>query len=184
MAILYLYCDYKDQVNQTDRNLLASLAKQSLLQQTSLSPEAEILYSPSQRRETPPSLRQCADLLIHSIASFDRTFIVLDALDEHLTSGQSGYSPHIPLLSELNNIQREAPGRCTMLITSREIYSIQEQLQNATRLDIRAADGDIRSYLDARIRNDQGFRFASQMRADPDLASKIVDEMVLKAQGM
>jgi Cdc6-like AAA superfamily ATPase len=184
VAVLYIYYDYKDHFNQTDQKLFASLAKQSVSQHRDLPDDAKRLYSACKRGETSPSCEQCLELLASSITHFRRTFIVLDALDEHLSTGENGYSPQIPILYELNKVQREVPEGCTMLITSREIYSIQEQLCDFTRLDIRANDEDIRSYVNSRIQDDQKFRFAKEIRADPDLAEEMVRKLAEKAQGM
>lgn len=184
MAVLYIYCDYKDQLQQTDRNLFSSLAKQCILQQTNLPTEAEALYSQCSKGETSPSSAQCLELLACSMKHFRRTYIVLDALDEHKPSREDGFTPRIPLLCELIDIQHKIPGRCTIFITSREIYSIQEQLPDRVRLDIRAQDEDIRSYIASRVCDDAKFAFARECRADTRLANEIVEKLVEKAQGM
>jgi hypothetical protein len=151
VAVLYVYCDYKDQAHQTNRNLFTNLAEQSILQQVDLPAEATALYGVCMRGERSPSTKECLDLLMSSMASFRRTVIILDAVDEHLPSGEDEYNPYIPLLRELNNIQQKLSGRCTMFITSREILSMQEQLQDRTRLNIRANEEDIKSYVKSRI---------------------------------
>jgi hypothetical protein len=181
VAVLYVYCDYKDQANQTDRNLFANFAKQSILQQLDMPAEAKALYDPCEKEESP---RQCLDLLMSSMASFRRTFIVIDAVDEHLPSEEDEYNPDIPLLSELSSIQQKMSGRCTIFITSREILLIQEQLQDRIRLDVRAHDEDIKSYVNSRICDDKKFTFAKEIRTDSALADEIVEKMVAKAQGM
>jgi hypothetical protein len=184
IAILYIYCDYKDKTNQQDRNLFANLAKQSILQQTKLSNEALALYSHFQKGETSPSAEQCLDLLKVSMTRFRRTFIVIDALDEHLSTEEYGYSPEIPLLSKLITFQHDSGTRCAICVTSRGIDAIQEELHGSTRIDIRAHDEDIRSYLNSRVRDVKKFRFARELQTDPVNAEKIVNGLVGKAQGM
>jgi hypothetical protein len=184
VAVLYVYCDYKDQVNQTDRNLFANFAKQSILQQLDLPAEAKALYDSCEKGGRSPSSNQCLDLLMSSMASFHRTFIVIDAVDEHLPSEKDEYNPDIPLLRELSSIQQKMSGRCTIFITSREILLIQEQLQDRIRLDVRAHDEDIKSYVNSRICDDKKFTFAKEIRTDSALADEIVEKMVAKAQGM
>jgi hypothetical protein len=184
VAVLYLYCDYKDQANQTDRTLFANLAKQSILQQVDLPAEAKVLYDSCTSGERGPSSEQCLDLLVSSMGSFRRTFIILDAVDEHLPSRKDEYTPDIPLLRELKSIQKKVSGRCTIFITSREILSIQEQLQDLIRLDIWACEEDIKAYVTSRIFDDKKFTFAKDIRTDSALADEIVEKMVAKAQGM
>lgn len=184
MAVLYIYCDYKDQIHQTDRNLFASLAQQSILQQKDLPSEAKDLFACCKRSKTSPSSEQCLHLLNSSLNYFRRTFIVLDALDELRASDEDGFSPQIPLLHELSKVQEKVPRRCTMFITSREMYSIQEQFPNKIRLDIGAKDADIRSYVGSYICDERKFAFASQCRDDSVFATEIVEKLVEKAQGM
>lgn len=182
VAILYLYCDYKDKHNQTDRNLLASLAKQSVLQQADISQEATALYSQCRRGQKSLSLENYVALLKSSMKYFRRTFIVIDALDEHLTLDENEPSTHIPLLYHLYSLQKEMPQRCTMLITSRESDFIRNELHNNTRLEIRAKDEDIQAYVNSRIHNN--FAFAENVKANTDLANAIAKKVVEKAQGM
>lgn len=182
--MLYLYCDYKDKYNQTDRNLLASLAKQSILrqlQQADLPPETKDLYTRFRHGQT-LSLQDCVALLKSSMNHFSRNFIVIDALDEHLTSHEYEYDGRISLLRCLYELQQEMPGRCTMLITSREMDSFPNELYDLKRLDIRAKDEDIQAYVTSCIHND--FPFARSVTANPDLADEIVKSVVEKAQGM
>lgn len=183
MAVLFVYCDYKDQRNQTDRNLFASLAKQAVLQQGSLFAEAEALYCQCKRGEIPPSSQQCLDLLMSSMKHFRRTFIVIDAVDEHLTHQDDVFNTEIPLVCELDTIQQRIPEYCTMFLTSREIDLVPKQLHNYTRLDIRAHDEDIESYIHMQI-HEENFRFANEIRKNIDLAREVVEKLVEKAQGM
>lgn len=116
--------------------------------------------------------------------SFRRTFIVIDALDEHLISEEDDCSPQIPLLYELMNIQHKEPSRCTIFVTSREIPSIQDQLHDRVRLDIRANNEDIRLFVRSRIDDGSKFRLAKEVQTSPNLAEQIVQKLVEKAQGM
>lgn len=182
VAILYLYCDYKDRHNQTDRNMLASLAKQSVLQQADISQKATAFYSQCHRGQRPLSLENYVALLKSSMNYFRRTFIVIDALDEYLTPDENEHGTHIPLLYHLYSLQQEMPRRCTMLITSRESDFIRNELHDNTRLEIRAKDEDIRAYVNSRIHNN--FPFAQNVKTNTDLADEIAKKVVEKAQGM
>jgi hypothetical protein len=115
---------------------------------------------------------------------FRRTFIIVDALDEHLPLEEDGYSPQITLLYELNKIQQEVPRRFTPFITSQEIYSIKEQLHDWTKLDTRANDRDVRSYVRSRVCDEKKFAFAGQIGANLDISNEIVEKVVEKAQGI
>ncbi len=182
VAVLYIYCDYKDKDNQTDRNLLASLAKQSILQQPGLPQEIKNLHSRCSHGRASLSLKDWVVLLKSSISCFRRSFIIIDALDEYLTSKEKDYDTQISLLCHLYDLQQEMPRKCRMLITSRELDSFPNELYDIKKLEIRATNEDIRAYVTSRIHST--FRFAKSITANPYLAKEIAEGVVKKAQGM
>jgi hypothetical protein len=188
VAVLYIFCDYQDRTRHTDENLFASLVKQSIMQQRTptISSEAKALYSKCNDGQTSPSLEQYLDLLATSIGSFKRTFVVVDGLDELISSEGQISNPQIPFLTILIQLQRRLPKRCAfdLFITSRKIRSIEQQLPRSVGLEIVAHEEDIRLYLRSQIFDIQKFRFAKDVQADHSLADKIVKTLVSKAQGM
>ena len=113
---------------------------------------------------------------------FRRTFIVIDALDEHLSIDDGEHITEVTLLARLLDIQRQTARRLTMLITSRELDAIGNQLLDRTRLEIRANDDDVRAYVSSRINNNSPF--AEKVRRDAEFAEAIVEGVVRKARGV
>ena len=182
IAVLFLFCDYKDRQHQTDRNLLAALARQSVLQQPQLPSRAGELYHQYHQRERSLYLDDSVELLRLSTNHFRRTFVVIDALDEHIPTDDGESTMEVELLTRLLDIQQQAPGRLAMLITSRDLDFIGNQLGDRTRLEIRAKSSDVRAYVGSRI--SKSFRFAEEVRNNPKLASEIVEGVVKKAHGV
>lgn len=132
------------------------------------------------------SLDQISKLLLSFSNRLRRSFILVDALDENFANEDEENRLRSDLIEKLQSLQRQndQPGGCSLLFTSRENYSIREQLADCTRIDIHAADSDIESYVRSRILNRMKFRFADYLRTDTNLCSTIVGGLVRKAQGM
>lgn len=186
VSISFAYCDYKDRTNQTTVNLISSLVKQIVAQQKDMPVEVVKLYSAHGQGQKSLSLGNQLCLLSSFPNSFRRSFILIDALDEHFTNEDEENGLQLILLEELLKLQKQ--GSCfkgyTLFFTSRENYVIQEHLTGAVRLDIRAADSDIESYVRSRIANPSHFRFVDKIMGDAELANTIVDTLTEKAQGM
>ena len=186
VSISFAYCDYKDRSNQTTVSLISSLVKQMVSQQKDMPTEVINLYSAHGHGQSSLSLAENLSLLSSFPKSFRRSFIVIDALDEHFTNEDEENVLQLPLLQELLKLQRDpsASKGYTLFFTSRENHIIREQLAGSGRLDIRAADADIESYIRSRIANPSQFRFANKIQEDAQLANTIVEKIIEKAQGM
>ncbi|KAK0432044.1 hypothetical protein EV421DRAFT_1911347 [Armillaria borealis] len=79
--VLSIFCDYQSAAAQTVADLVCSLVKQ-LIQDNGLSIPITSLYSQCLRDQTRPSLDDLTKILSQEFTSFQRVFIVLDALDE------------------------------------------------------------------------------------------------------
>lgn len=186
VSISFAYCDYKDRTNQTTVNLISSLLKQIVSQQKDMPVEVVNLYSTHGQGQSSLSLENQLSLLSSFPNSFRRSFILIDALDEHFTNEDEENALQSTLLDELLKLQNQGSGfkGYTLFFTSRENHVIQEHLAGSVRLDIRAADLDIESYVRSRIANPSRFRFADKIMGDAELANTIVDTLTEKAQGM
>lgn len=186
VSISYIYCDYKDRNTQTVVNLISSLVKQILSQQIDMPKEVKDLYAEHNNGQISLSLEEHSKLLASLSKYFRRSFILVDALDEHVISDDAERSWEMTLLDTLLNLQHQWNGSngCTLFLTSRHSGLIQEKLAQCARLDISAASSDIELYLRSRIRNSSRFRFPVKVRDDDKLIDQIISTLVEKAQGM
>ena len=171
-AIAYIYCNYKEQ-NQTVINLIASLLQQLVQGQSVVSDDIIAAYKRHSHKQTRPSLAEYSELLQSEVRRFSKVFIVIDALDECSEGGGiRGFLPEI----------RKLPSNMHLLVTSRYITDIEDEFEKVARLEIRASNEDVKSYVEARIEEQP--QLVCHVRADPTLRSAIVDTIVQKAGGM
>ena len=144
------------------------------------------LYIRKREGQTSLSLEDYSRLLSSFSNHFRRSFILVDALDEHIINDDEENAAQLTLLDVLLDLQEQGDnsGGHTLLFTSRENGLIQERLAGCIRLDIRAADADIESYVRSRIGDPTKFKFAKKVRDDVDFGNLIVSRLVEKAQGM
>ena len=185
VSISYIYCDYKDRT-QTVVNLISSLVKQILLQQKDMSKEVKDLYAEHTNGQRSLPLEKYSKLLASLSTYFRRSFIVVDALDEHMISDDAENLWQMTLLDILLNLQHQWNGSngYTLFFTSRHIGLIQERLAKCACLEISAVDSDIELYLRSRIRNFSKFRFPMKVRDDTKFTDQMISTLVEKAQGM
>ena len=140
VGIVVLYLKYNDP-EQTLENLLASIAKQ-LTQDTIRAPPFLLdLYERHNDRNTQLSLTEILELLDFFATSHSKMFFIVDALDE--CSDEVRWD----LVEKVRNL---GPG-LRLLITSRPLNSIDRELEDFARLEIKADKGDLELYIDHHI---------------------------------
>jgi len=141
VAIACIYCNYKEQAEQTASNLVASLLKQMVYNHFTISDHVKSLYECHIEQNTFPSLDDFAKALKSEIRMYSKVFIVVDALDEC----REDDGTRANLLRALRSLG------VNLMVTSRDLVSIARDFQETIRLDIRADDQDVRRYIEGRI---------------------------------
>lgn len=173
-GVAYIYCDYKAKEKQILENLLASLLHQLLLHRPSYHERLIKLYKFHSAKQDRPSINDYAQLLQATVQSYNRIFFVIDALDE--CSETDGTRKE--LLGELQKLKPAV----NILVTSRDLPSIERLLQDAARIEIRPSDEDIKNYVEDRISSSE--RISSYVKKSPDLRNRILRNVSEKANGM
>ena len=174
IGIAFIYCDYKEQEQQTPVNLMSSLLQQLVEQQPVLPDEVRSLWKEHTRQRTRPGLAELSKLFQSTASRFSKIFIVVDALDETRESSEVARD----LITE---IQKLPPTLCLMG-TSRHKANIEQLFRGSVQLEIQANDADIRAYI--RIQINRRERLKKFVQADPSLPGKIETKIASKAQGM
>ena len=172
-GIAYLYCNFRQQQDQKPANLLASLLGQFARGQPSLSNSVKSLYERYKVKQAPPSFDEISHVLQSIMASYSRTFVVIDALDECGISDGGCRQ----FLAEISKLQ--AKTGASLFATSRFIPDIVEEFKGNPSLEIRADDGDVRRYLDGHMSQLRPF-----VSRKPDLQEEIKTEIVKAVDGM
>ena len=173
IGVVYIYCNYKMQLEQTTVNLVASLLKQLLQHQPTVSDDVKSSYGRHRKMGTHPTLDEAFKLLQSEMHRYSQIFVVIDALDECSNENQARQN----LLSKLHALQMSHS--VNLMMTSRHIPDITQEFQNSLQLEIRANEEDVRGYLDGQM-----FRLASCVRKNTDLQEAIKESIVKAVDGM
>ena len=172
----YIYCNYGRRKEQTTAALLSSLLLQALqqLKSESLPPDALSLYNSHKKYGTRPTSKELMDLLAKLTSSYDKFFVVIDALDECSESEEEA-------LRVLSMIRSVGPN-VNILCSSRFSTTFEGYFSSAKVIEIFARDEDIQKFLNAEI--SQQPRLSKHVRVDPDLRKEIISSITGECQGM
>jgi hypothetical protein len=161
IGVAFLYCNYKEQTLQTATHLIASLLKQLVQDCPVISDNVKSFYHYHQDRGTYPTLVELTNALDMEIKRYAKVFIVIDALDECSETNGS----RMKLLKALRSLA--AP--VNLMVTSRDLPSIEQHFHKAHRLFIRATDEDVTKYVQSQL-----FDTSDLMNLRDIIVSKIV----------
>jgi ankyrin repeat domain-containing protein 50 len=120
---------------------MASLLKQLVQDCPVISDNVKSFYHSHKKQSTYPTLDQFTTALLVEVKTYAKVFIVVDALDECTETDRS----RIKLLRALRSLP------VNLMVTSRDIPSIEEQFPDAQRLHIRASDHDVKHYVQSQL---------------------------------
>ncbi|CAI7653171.1 unnamed protein product [Penicillium crustosum] len=178
VGIAYLYCTFKQQQEQGPVHLMTNILKQLAMGQPTLPPALKDLYYRHKGRQARPSLSEISSTLHEVAATYSKTFIIIDALDEC----QIVQNDLDVFIREIFGFQ--AVVKANILATSRFIQYIESKFQKATRIEIRADETDVERYLQGKL---QDCQFLSSQNASlreriKHAIAKAVDGMFLLAR--
>lgn len=176
VGLAYVYCNYKEQEGQTATNLISSIVQQLVQSHADVPEEIISLYQHHSRRQTRPMLGEWSKLLQSEVNRFSKVFIVVDALDECPNDGTRD-----SFLTVIKTVQKVQPS-VRLSVTSRPSPTIEAEFETASRLEIRATDADVQSYLEQRIASSS--QMARHVKKDPSLQGNIVNAILEQSKGM
>lgn len=175
VAQAVIYCDHKDQGNQTALNLLGNITKQVIQGQSTSFKPLEDLYESLQQRSVLPNLKDYEALLHTACREFQTVYLVIDALDELPPDRRK------TLLPIILGLQKEQLAK--VLVTSRpHPLDIQRAFQKQTKLEIRASDEDVQQFIRNQVDDDDDLLDA--MDGDEKMKEEVIETMATAAQGM
>jgi Cdc6-like AAA superfamily ATPase len=170
----YFYFDFNDESKQSPLGALRSVIRQ-ISRGKDLPTCVLDMFAMFDDRGKPPSLEQFVQLLLSISGLYERTFIIMDALDE---------SKELEELAKIfENIMRNQKGSISILVTSRKERVIENALEalpaELIPMDSEAIDADIRLYISERLANDNRLRTHL-----PEIKREIEKTLAEKSQGM
>lgn len=147
LGITFIYFKYNE-TDQTIENILSSLLKQLLQDSEDIPPDLLSLYERHRDQNTSPKTDEIFQALSTMIKSHEEVFCIIDALDE------CNEDLRWELVDRLESLGR----KLRILITSRYLDSIAEELEIYQRFEIRANRADIELFIDYQIRRNKNLR--------------------------
>lgn len=147
--------------------------KRLLQHQHSIPEDVRRSYESHRKADTRPTLDEAFESLQSISASFSQVYLVVDALDELQQDGKLVQT----LLSKLSALQDKK--HVNLMLTSRDIPHVTENVQSDVKLEVRASDEDVKKYVDGHI--DELPKLVSR---NPILQQSIKDAIVSAVDGM
>ena len=169
--VTYFYCNYKRQDRQSSAQILRALLKQLVESNVNVPPAVQGLYSQHAERRTSPSQQDVTKALHSMISEYGKLFIVVDALDECASRDRSA------LLSAMHSLQTQ--GCVKLLVSSRYLPEVREEVTPELDLEIRATDSDVEVFLRGNLDG-----LSSCVRKSPDLQEEVVTAILGTVDGM
>ena len=178
IAVLFLYCDYQTQKDQSAVNMMGGLLSQIAFGATQIPPEIQRTFEQKQRGRQALRLPDMLKLLVKTVSSIERVYICIDAMDELLPGNRS------ELLRALRGIIRDAPNIRLFLTGRPHIRGELDKYitKGAHIIPIVADQGDIAAYVTRKIEDDEDDGDPALM--PDDLKHDILKTMLEKASEM
>jgi hypothetical protein len=173
IGIAYVYCNFRQQHEQREEDLLGSLLKQLSRNRPCLPEPVKSLYKTHKDSLVKPSVSEISGALQLVAAMYQRVFIVIDALDECLSSNGCREQ----FLSKIFDLRDTT--KANVFATSRPDEEIMARFQKSMSLEIRAVDEDVQAYLSSRI-----CQLPSFVKRNPELQDRIKTTIVKEVDGM
>ena len=171
IGVAVLYLKYNDP-EQSLSNLLASLLKQFIEDQEVIPDALHILHDHHFDHKTSPSTDEIIEALTTTIKLYSKTMIIVDGLDE------CDEKVRWDLIEQLKRFHDTAH----IIITSRYLDSIYEELEEFGQFEIKAHGSDIELYIDRQIRKNRNLRRIVQK--NPQMRNDIKKGVVKTADKM
>ena len=148
-AIIYMYFDYKEQGVHKLTNVLGSILKQICqafkpgLLPNEIRRDLSVLTTKIRTRQV--DLKDYTQLIVQSMESFARVFLIFDALDEYGSDGARQ-----ELLRTVEELQHGGTN-IHVLITCRPHISVDLFFASSNSIEIRAHDSDLELLIRAKL---------------------------------
>ena len=178
ILVLFLYCDYQAQKDQSVVNIIGSLLSQIAFGATQIPSEIRRCFELKQRGRQALRLPDMLKLLVETISSVERVYICFDAMDELLPENRS------ELLRTLRQIIRDAPNIRLFLTGRPHIRGELDKYltKGAYIIPIVADQGDIATYVSRKMEDDEDD--GDPVLMPEDLRHDIMKTMLEKASEM
>ena len=163
IAVVGLYCDFLAQQEQSATSMLGAILKQ-LVNRGEIPGHTRVAFQKAKREFGGRGLRlsEMVEVLKKAIVSLHRIFVCIDALDELAPKYRLEFLESLQEIVQVSSNMR-------VLLTGRPHIGeeVMEYFNKAVRIPISPTQGDIKSYLEMRLKRDTTPKAMDpQLRAD------------------
>ncbi|KAH4116474.1 hypothetical protein HBI81_022200 [Parastagonospora nodorum] len=177
VTVIFFYCHFKRQKDQTVDGILSSLLKQLMERRVEVSQAVkDLFYERYGLGQNRPKRDELFELLRAELSTYREVLVVLDALDECDASIET-----LGLLADLQTSFAQSQKGCKvkLMATSRLIPELVEHFGDAETLEIIASNADVRMYLETEIQ-----RKSKLAKLERSLQDEIKSRIIDSVQGM
>jgi Cdc6-like AAA superfamily ATPase len=171
VAVLYVFCSYTKQQEQTIEHFFASMLQQLVQSRPELPESIKNLYSGHSSKKTRPSTDEVIGLLRSVASGYSKVFILIDALDECTPLHRRQLLDEVFKLLSLSSIQ--------LFATSRMYPDIMNTFKGKKILEIQASEEDVRKYLSHHVKS-----LTARVQQNIDLQNEIITKISGAIKGM
>jgi len=176
IGLAFIYCDYTKYKSQTIKYFIGTIVRQLVEQRSAITEDVRLLHKKYRRKGTPPSITEYLELLQSLARASSEVYLIIDALDECIDNSRESIWGSL-----LTKLKISVPN-LRLLCTSRYISDIGGRLKNSTRIEIRARDVDINTYILAQIESKD--RLLGLCEEDDALKDEILVAVGSNTEGM
>lgn len=177
--VLFQHNSFKRQNEQTATAMFRSLLRQAFCYRPDVDTGVLNMFHSHQTisRNSKPSLSEGLICLRLILRSYDRIFVVIDALDECVSGNEDQFGQRNMFLKELAILQKDLFPRISIFMTTRSTKGIPDL--KATHITFRASWQDVAAYVASRLENSN-----KQMFQRADLCIKVQEATRRASEGM
>jgi hypothetical protein len=172
VARAFVYCEYSDPISRSEMGILSSITRQLVEQCPIVPSEVRTFRDRYAGGGRLPTVQEQIALIMLLVELFDRTYILIDALDECTERDR------VRIIHCVKTMERGI----RLLITSRPVLDLQGSFSSLCRIDITAHESDIRAYLESEIDTDTRMQYFTS--TDPNLRDDVIRHLQVMADGM
>ena len=179
VAVLYFFFDFQDIDKQQHEGMIRSLLSQLCMHRASVPPVLETLYSSCMDGGREPTFGALLKTFHQMAATFEKTFLILDALDECEARSE--------LLENIEDMISWEDTNLRVCATSRREKDIEDSILHLTneknRIYIQSTlvNGDIRVYVHYQLITNKKLQ---RLKNEPNVQMEIEDKLMDKVDGM
>lgn len=177
--VAYFYFDFNDDTKQYHDKMLRSLIVQLFSNHQSISKPLASLFKSCQEGDKQPQTKDLEEILKALVEFHEKTFIVLDALDECENRQE--------LFDFIEKAMKWKSEKLNMIMTSRKLKDIEDffdaELDMGSTLSIQneKVNVDIRSYVHGKLQSDRRFK---RWQRQPKVQGEMENKLMEKSDGM